>query len=174
MILQNINNKYRLRALEPEDVEFMYACETDVDTFRNTDYIAPLSRRMLHDYALSYDADPFRAGQLRLVVEETSTKTPVALADLYNISTHDLSALIGIIVLPNYRRQNIATTAIKLLIEYCKFCLHLEIIAAFVDNINIPSLRLFKKCGFKSIANIPRWRKVDGERHDVTLFTLEL
>ncbi|MDE5849776.1 MAG: GNAT family N-acetyltransferase, partial [Muribaculaceae bacterium] len=56
----------RLRALEPEDADMMYDAESDEAAWRYSDYLAPMSLELLREYALTYDADPFRSGQLRL------------------------------------------------------------------------------------------------------------
>lgn len=174
MIRKNSEKRYALRALEPEDVDFMFLCETDRNAFAQSDYIAPLSRRMLSDYALGYDADPFHAGQLRLVIEETKTRLPVGLADLYNISAHDATAMAGIIVHPGKRRQGIATEALAQLALFCRRTLHLEILAAIVDVTNTASLRLFDKSGFTRAAVIPHWRRLGDRRNDVIFYSLDL
>ena len=166
--------RYSLRALEPEDVDFMFLCETDRNAFDQSDYVAPLSRRMLSDYALSYDADPFHAGQLRLVIEDTTERRPVGLADLYNISAHDATAMAGIIVHPDRRRRGIATEALRQLAGFCRHTLHLDILAAIVDVTNTPSIRLFDKAGFTRAAVIPRWRRLGDSRNDVIFYSLDL
>ena len=66
------NRKLRLRALEPEDAEMMYEAESDPAAWRYSDYLAPMSREMLREYALTYDADPLRSGQLRLIIGQSS------------------------------------------------------------------------------------------------------
>ena len=62
------SQRLHLRALEPSDADFMYEVENDAQAWRYSDTIAPLSRKILRDYALTYDADPFTAGQLRLII----------------------------------------------------------------------------------------------------------
>ena len=38
------NLMIRLRALEPEDADMMYECESDPVAWRYSDYLAPMSR----------------------------------------------------------------------------------------------------------------------------------
>ena len=83
--IRTMSEKQRLniRALEPGDADFMYEVENDSSAWRYSDTVAPLSRRILRDYALNYDADPFSAGQIRLIVTEEGNNTPVGIVDLY-------------------------------------------------------------------------------------------
>lgn len=85
-----MNYELRLRALEPEDADMMYEAENDEAAWKYSDYLAPLSRELLHHYALTYDAEPFRSGQLRLIIEKD--ETPIGILDLMDISARHLRA----------------------------------------------------------------------------------
>ena len=89
-----MNHELRLRALEPEDAEMMYAAESDEAAWLYSDYLAPLSLEMLRQYALSYDADPMRSGQLRLIIEVDGRAAGIL--DIFDISPRHLRADTGI------------------------------------------------------------------------------
>ena len=58
-----------LRPLEPQDLEFLYRWENDTTLWQYADTVAPLSQHLLRNYIDNYDADIFRASQLRLMIE---------------------------------------------------------------------------------------------------------
>lgn len=158
----------KLRAVEPEDVDFMLECENDQDASRWTDYRAPLSRNQLMTYALTYDADPFASGQLRLIAEYKGQS--VGLADFYNISQKDSRAYIGITVHPTRRLQGYGLAMLEALCNYNEERLGIGQILAKVSTENSAALQLFDKAGYEKIALLPDWHKIGGNFHDFWLF----
>lgn len=163
----------RLRALEPEDVDRLYIWENDRDMWPFGGTRAPLSRHQLWEYATNYDANPFAAGQLRLIIElatapdnaipqnsqssqssqsshnsqnsqnSQSSPIPCGVIDLYDIDPVNSRAMVGIMVAPQWRSRGIATRALELVGEYCRDTLGLATIASEVASDNLPSIRLF-------------------------------
>lgn len=163
----------RLRALEPEDVDRLYIWENDRDMWPFGGTRAPLSRHQLWEYATNYDANPFAAGQLRLIIEHAtapdnalpqnsqssqssqssqnsqnsqnsqSSPIPCGVIDLYDINPVNSRAMVGIMVAPQWRSRGIATRALELVGEYCRDTLGLATIASEVASDNLPSIRLF-------------------------------
>lgn len=164
--------KLRLRAVEPEDVDFMYECEEDAEAVRWSDYPAPFSRRQLLEYAISYDADPYRAGQLRLII--TADGERVGMADLYEISTSDRRAFSAIFIHPRYRRKGIGSKALEAIAEYSAKRLGLRMLAAKVSTENPAALATYLKGGFMRRALLPAWHRFGDTFHDIELLTLEL
>lgn len=158
----------RLRAVEPEDVDFMYECEMEPDAAVWSDYRAPMSKRQLLDYALTYDADPFAAGQLRLIIERRDGER-IGLIDLYDISEKDRRAFAGIFIHPDFRGQALGHEAVEALKAYCEQQLGIEQLAVKISTENHPALELFKKRGFRSIAILPRWHRLGNRFHDFEL-----
>lgn len=163
----------RLRALEPEDVDRLYIWENDRDIWPFGGTRAPLSRHQLWEYATNYDANPFAAGQLRLIIElattpdnalpqnsqssqssqsshnsqnsqnSQSSPIPCGIIDLYDIDPINSRAMVGIMVAPQWRSRGIATCALELVGEYCRDTLGLATIASEVASDNLPSIMLF-------------------------------
>ena len=159
----------RLRAIEPEDVDFIYACEEDRQSARWSDNRAPFSRNQLAAYALTYDADPFSAGQLRLIIDNQMGER-VGILDLYDISEKDSRATIGICIHPHHRKKGLASRALEALLRFNRERLGLRQLTAKVSTENEEGLRLFEKNGFKKIALLPEWHKIGGKFHDFVLF----
>lgn len=159
-----------LRAVEPEDVDFMLDCESESDAARWSSYRAPLSRRQLFDYALSYDADPFSAGQLRLVIcLEDGTR--VGLLDLYDISEKDSRAWTGICIHPLHRRLGIALKALLALKRLNSERLGIRQLLAEVAVENTAAFGLFTKAGFGILATLPAWHRIGDRFLDFYLFS---
>lgn len=152
------NTGLSLRALEPSDADFLYEAESDPAASRWSDYPAPLSREQLLQYALSYDADPFRAGQLRLILDFAGT--PIGIIDLFNISPRHLRAETGIYIIPACRCKGLSTRALNLLKEYSLRRLGLHQLSATVAEQNESAIRAYSSAGFKTIGRLPDWLRI--------------
>ena len=162
-----------LRALEPSDADFMYEVDNDSDAWRYSDTLAPLSRRQLRDYALNYDADPFAAGQLRLIVTDDGG-SPVGILDLYEISAVHRRAALGIYILPDRRQQGLALKAVNEAVEYARNVLRLRKLYAKIEDGNIPSLRLFDSAGFTLEATLTDYLSTPSGLSNLHLLSLSL
>lgn len=156
----------RLRALEPEDAELLYNADNESSAVICSDMSAPLSLELLRDYAATYDADPYRAGQLRLVAE---TDVAVGLLDFYDISARDRHAKIGVLILPEYRGFGLGKALVEAAKAYAWGRLGLESLLALVHSDNPVSLRLFFNAGFEDCGLLRRWHFAEGDLRDVRL-----
>lgn len=156
-----MNYDITLRAVEPEDADLMYEAESDPAAWKYSDYLAPMSMEMLRQYALTYDADPLRAGQLRLIAEADGR--PVGIADLFDISARHLRADTGIYIFPQFREKGVGSDTLLALKEYCRERLGLHQLTATVSEHNDAAIRCFKKAGFAATGSRPDWlRTADG------------
>lgn len=151
------SGKVRLRAVEPEDIDLLFAVENDSAEWINGDNFAPFSKEQLLQYAIAYDADPLRSGQLRLVIENTTTGEAMGIVDLYDISVRHAHGFVGIYLLPSFRGYGYASESIDLLCDYCKKHLRLRMLAARILNHNDKSLALFRYCGFEKTGMLRDW-----------------
>lgn len=167
-------NGLSLRAVEPLDADFMYAVDNDRDAWKYSNTVAPLSRQLLRTYAMEYDADPYKSGNLRLIVIDNESK-PVGIADLFDISALNRRANIGIYILPEFRNRKFGLAALTLLTGYARDILMLNRLFAYILASNVQSAHLFAAAGFDKIATLPQWCSLPGgEYADVYLFTLKL
>ena len=169
------SHRLHLRALEPSDADFMYEVENDADAWRYSDTIAPLSRRILRDYALTYDADPFTAGQLRLIITEKETKTPVGIVDLYEVSQRHQRAYIGIYICKDFRGEGYADETIQLIEDYAHNTLHLHQLGSKVEEGHIKAEKLFLNRGYEIQGNLKDWlSSPDGKFVDMKIYAKKL
>lgn len=163
----------RLRAVEPDDVDFMLEVENDSDAWIYGETVAPVSRQMLTDYALSYTANPYPNGQLRLIMECVADSRPVGIVDLYDVSMRHSNACIGIYVLPSCRGKGYGERGIRLMCGLTAETLNIRHILAKIAEDNRQSLALFRTCGFREAGRLPGWLKTDRKRQDLLLFIRE-
>lgn len=147
----------RLRAVEPEDAELMWDVESDSSQWILNGMSAPLSRQNILDYALSYDADPMSARQIRLIIENKTDKEVVGIADIYDISPSHRHAFVGIYILPSKRRQGLAVKSLGILEDYAFRLLNINHLAARIMAGNGASIILFQKAGYTRRGEIPSW-----------------
>lgn len=164
MKAQHIN----LRAVEPEDVDFIFECEADRQAARWSDYRAPFSKNQLLTYALTYDADPFSARQLRLIAEEQSGEK-IGIVDFFEITEKDSKASLGILIHSSHRNEGYGEKTLLSAIEFAKSRLGLRKIVAEIAECNDKALKLFLKEGFRKLALLPSWHKIEGEFIDFVL-----
>ncbi|MCH5226844.1 MAG: GNAT family N-acetyltransferase [Muribaculaceae bacterium] len=169
------SNRLHLRALEPADADFMYEVENDAQAWRYSDTIAPLSRKILRDYALTYDADPFTAGQLRLIITEKDTNQPVGIVDLYEVSQRHQRAFIGIYICENFRRKGYAEETLELIEDYAHNTLHLHQLGVKVEDGYTKGEDLFQNRGYVLKGNLEDWLSTpDGHFVGMKIFTKSL
>lgn len=160
-----------LRAVEPADADFMFDVENDPDAWKYGDNIAPISRKLLRDYAMGYDADPFSARQLRLIVCDCRNGKQLGIADIYDISAIHHRGFAGIYILREFRKQGYAEEALNALSDYARNVLNLHKIWAHIEDGNIASEKLFIKCGFSKEASVSQWTCRADTYHDLLIFS---
>ena len=85
----------RLRALEPGDIELMYAWENDTEIWGVSGTLAPFSRHTLERFIEEQQFDIFQTRQQRLIIE-TPEGLPVGALDLFDLDPVNLRAGVGI------------------------------------------------------------------------------
>ncbi len=160
-------NSVNLRALEPEDLEFVYAIENDPDFWHLGNTITPLSKFAIKEYLESALLDVYTTKQLRLVIE-TKFGLAVGLIDLFDFDHFHKRAGVGIIIhREENRRKGYGNEAVRLLCEYAKSHLQLHQLFCNVSSSNINSIDLFEKLGFVKIGEKLDWRwSLDGYQNE--------
>lgn len=162
----------KLRAPEPSDLDMLYRLE-NLPEIRGISWgEAPVSRQMLWEYVNSYSADIYRDRQLRLMIE--CDGRAVGTIDLSDFDPANSRAMVGVAVLVDYRRRGIAMQALSQAISYCMQALGMHQLCAIVPKDNTPSVRLFRKLGFKSSGCLRSWVKRGAAYADAIVFQLML
>ena len=165
------NEKIKLRAPEPEDLDVLYKWENDTELWSLGGTLAPYSRYDLKQYILS-EKDIYETKQLRFIIENIADKKAVGAIDLYDFDPHNQRAAVGIMVDRAYQGNGLATEALNLLCEYAFSFLKLHQLFAYVPVKNESSKKLFDHCGFKDRGLLSDWiQAVDGYE-DVQIVSL--
>ena len=141
----------KLRALEPGDVDILYAWENDTSIWDVSNTIAPFSRFQLEEYVLNTQSDIFAAKQLRLMVDllvPIAGENAVGTIDLFDFDPLHRRAGVGILIREPYRDKGHASEAMNLFIRYAFGTLHLHQLYCNISPDNVTSLNLFEKLGF--------------------------
>jgi len=172
MITLQGTNVY-LRALEPEDLEFVYAVENDERIWEVSNTQTPYSRFLVKRYLENAHQDIYEARQLRMAVCEVLTFRAVGLIDLFEFDAKNGRAGIGILIKSESdRNRGVGAEALQLLINYAFTHLNLHQLFANIDSGNEASLTLFAKFGFENIGVKKEWNLVNGIYKDEVLFQL--
>ena len=163
------NNTLRLRALEPEDLEFLYRWENNSELWKVGGTISPYSRYTLKRYIEESHQDIFVVGQLRLMIELQNTKEVIGTIDLYDLDCRNLRAGIGILIDSVYQRKGFATEAIHLLTEYAFLFLKLHQLFVHIPIGNEASKALFSRCGFTFSGVLKDWNTAERGYSDVMI-----
>ncbi|BCY27139.1 GNAT family N-acetyltransferase [Flavobacterium okayamense] len=162
-----------LRALEPEDLEFVYAIENDESIWEISHTQTPYSRYLIRQYLENAQQDIYEAKQLRLVICYNDSKDPLGLIDLFDYDPQNSRAGIGILIQDSKdRNKGLGSEALKLLINFSFSKLQLHQLYANIGTDNQLSLQLFTKFGFQKIGIKKQWNKVNNVYKDEALFQL--
>ncbi|NRR92319.1 GNAT family N-acetyltransferase [Winogradskyella undariae] len=153
-----------LRALEPEDLDFVYNIENNTALWSLSDTQTPYSRFLIKQYLENAQQDIFEAKQLRLAICDHKHNT-IGLIDVFDFDIKNKRAGIGILIQDKENRnQGYGKEALKLLVDYCFQTLHLHQVYANISENNLASLNLFEGNGFKIIGLKKDW-SFDGENY---------
>jgi diamine N-acetyltransferase len=164
---------FYLRALEPEDLDFIYRLENDEEIWEVSNTQTPYSRFLIRQYLENAHQDIYEAKQLRLAICEIGKNEALGLIDLFEFDPVNQRAGVGVIIQnPGDRNKGMGSEALGLLIEYAFQKLQLHQLYANIDLGNVASLSLFTNFGF-SLAGVKKdWNKKNNNYHDEAVYQL--
>ncbi|MFD1063664.1 GNAT family N-acetyltransferase [Winogradskyella litorisediminis] len=146
-----------LRALEPEDLEFVYHIENDENIWHLSHTQTPYSRFLIKQYLDNAHQDIYEAKQLRLVISNYRNEA-LGLIDIFECDFKNKRAGIGIVILDAENRgKGNGSEALALLINYCFTHLKLHQLFCNISENNTESLKLFKNNGFEIVGLKKDW-----------------
>lgn len=161
-----------LRALEPEDLEFLFGVENNENFWEISATQTPYSRQMLKEYLKNAHRDIYEVKQLRLVIC-TKNGTAVGFIDIFDFDPKNLRAGIGILIeAPKNRGKGYGKEALELLCNYCFAHLNLHQLYANVSEENQESQALFERLGFQRAGVKKEWLFVQGTFKNEFLYQL--
>lgn len=145
-----------LRALEPEDISYLYRWENDPLIWKVSNTLMPYSKYILKKYIENSHLDIFETKQMRFVIVHNETNIPIGTIDLFDYDPHNRRVGLGILIYDeNNRGKGFASEAIDLIIDYCFEVLSLHQIFCNALSNNEASIKMFEHKGFK-IAGVKR------------------
>jgi diamine N-acetyltransferase len=167
--------KVKLRALEPADIDLLYAWENDPAVWPVSNTVAPFSRLQIEEYVLNSQNDIFTTRQLRLMVDLVQPIPgiiSVGSIDLFDFEPLHHRAGVGILIREPFRAKGYAQEAMKLLIGYAFSTLLLHQLYCNISPDNITSLSLFQKLGFARCGVKKDWVQDAGKWKEEWMFQL--
>ena len=165
-----IGKKVFLRALEPEDLDFLYSLENDTGLWEISGTQTPYSRHILKKYLENSHKDIYEVKQLRLAICDKK-EALLGLIDLFEFDPKNQRVGLGIVVLKNKdRNKGIGAEAIDLVTSFAFSSLQLRQVYANVLEDNMASIHLFKKLGFSQSGMRKEWIRSDGQFKNEILF----
>lgn len=138
-----------LRALEPDDTDFMYELENNMKLWHLSNTRIPISKVRIEYFIEQSSNDLLADHQWRLCIEENRTSLSIGFLDFYDYDPVHLRAFIGIIIIEEKQNMGFASEVLNLIMPYAKKNLRLYQLAAEVLESNRASLKLFQKAGFR-------------------------
>lgn len=162
-----------LRALEPEDLEFVHGIENDEAIWNVSNTQTPYSKFLIRQYLENAHQDIYEAKQLRLAICKNNSDVAIGLIDLFDFDPRNKRAGIGIVI-QNFieRGHGYGAESLQLLIEYSFKQLNLHQLYANIGTENETSLKLFTTFGFQKCGVKKDWNLIDNSFQDEALFQL--
>ena len=162
-----------LRALEPEDLDFIYKLENNEAIWEVSNTQTPYSRFLIRQYLENAHQDIYEAKQLRLAICKKGLFDAIGLIDIFDFDPVNQRAGVGIIISDESERgKGVGSEALDLLIHYAFRQLQLHQLYANIDEENIASVTLFTNFGFVLAGVKKEWNRKNNVYTDETLYQL--
>jgi len=160
-----------LRALEPEDLDFLFSTENNESFWEISGTQTPYSKYILQKYIENSHQDIYEAKQYRFVICNTQN-IPVGMIDLFDFNPQHSRVGVGILILPEYQGEGFGSEALEMIIDYAFTYLNIHQIFANITADNQISITLFEKFNFKKIGIKKDWIFADTNYKDEILYQL--
>lgn len=167
LIGKNIN----LRALEPEDLNFLFSTENDESFWEVSSTQAPFSKYILQKYIENAHQDIYEAKQFRFVICNTKN-TPVGMIDLFDFNPQHKRVGVGILIKSKYQGKGYGTEALEMVIDYAFTYLNVHQIFANITSNNLKSISIFEKLNFLKVGIKKDWIYSKATFKDEILYQL--
>lgn len=140
-----------IRKVKQGDQQYLFQWENDPDNWEVSDTKQPFSREEINHFVIN-PPEISITGELRMMICLVIDDTPIGCVDLFQYNAANSSVGIGILIAKkSFRNKGYATEAIQLMLSYCRNELSIVNVFCNIFKDNIPSIRLFEKCGFQYV-----------------------
>ena len=158
-----------LRALEPSDLDFLFALENDQRLWTVSNTLVPFSKFTLKEYIAHTKEDIFTAKQQRFVISDAQNNA-LGLIDLYEFDPIHHRAGVGLVIAETFRGKGLGKKALALIETYAFERLQLHQLYAGVGEDNPASLALFKAAGYEQCGLRKDWNYYNNGYHNEVVF----
>tara|TARA_X000001036_G_scaffold132881_1_gene125749 strand:- start:1097 stop:1615 length:519 start_codon:yes stop_codon:yes gene_type:complete len=163
------NDLVTLRALEPEDLDFLFDTENDTELWKYSNRFHPYSKRLLNSYIANANKDIFETRQIKLAITDKQGRA-IGFIDLFNFEPLHHRAAIGLVICPANRGRGYACAALELIETYAKERLQLHQLYANIAKENQHSIQLFESQKFLLVGKKKDWNFYEGQFHDELIY----
>lgn len=161
-----------LRAIEPEDVDFIFEMENNCDIWHISNTNNPFSRFDIEQYVMLADKDIYTAKQLRFIIEDKSEGRPLGMIDVFDFDAHHSRAGIGILIKDDERSKGMGSIALDILVKYMFTQLNIHQLFCNIGTDNIKSISLFTGRGFVKAGSKKDWNLINNRWVDEDFYQL--
>lgn len=165
-------NKVYLRALEPEDLDFVLEVENSEQFWEISATRVPYSRYLIKKYLQNSHRDIYEVKQLRLMICDLKNQQ-IGLIDIFDLEPKDRRAALGILIVNETDRgKGYGAEVLTLICNYCFTHLDLHQVYANVTADNPASIQLFEKNKFEKVGVKKDWIIANGKFKNEILYQL--
>lgn len=143
-------DKVTLRALEPSDIDRLFAWENDPAHWRVSTTLFPFSRELLTQYIQSAQ-DIYTTKQMRFIIVQNTSAEAVGTMDLFDFSPKHQCAEVGVLVDRHHRGKGYASEALQLAEHYALRIVGIRNLFCMVLEDNPKSIALFEQAGYAQV-----------------------
>ncbi len=165
------NHLIKLRAVEPEDLEFLYGIENNEAHWEVSGTQKPFSKYVLKQYIENSHLDIYEAKQLRFMITNVDD-IAVGTIDLFNYMPEHARAGVGILIDEKHQRKGYAKQALLLLHQYAFTQLNLQQLYANIAVDNLKSICLFESLSYQNNGIQKNWILHQKKLKDVAFYQL--
>jgi diamine N-acetyltransferase len=168
-----IGKEIKLRALEPDDLDFLYQLENDESVWEVSNTSTPYSKFVLKQYLDNAHRDIYEVKQLRLVICKLKEQSAIGFIDLFDFDPKNRRIGVGIVISSEIEREKgFAFEALNLVEKYAFKHLNVHQVFCNITEDNAPSIRLFEKAGYRKAGVKKDWIYQEGKLKDELLYQL--
>ena len=163
------NDFVTLRALEPDDLDFLFDTENDTKLWKYSNRFHPYSKSLLNSYIANADKDIFETRQIKFTITNKQ-KHAIGFIDLFDFEPFHHRAAIGITISTSNRGRGYGNASLELIETYAKERLQLHQLYAHIAAENQYSIQLFESQNFFLVGKKKDWNFYEGQFHDELIY----
>ena len=161
---------YRLRALEPGDLDALLRWENDPAHWVVGQRTSPYSRDSLQRYIAAASADFWEVGQIRFVLCTDASDEALGLVDIFQGERLHRRAEVGVLIDSAHRGKGLAVSALRLVQDWAVRHAMLSQLYAEIYSDHLAAQNVFAHAGFVQVGCWKKWVQTSEGPKDVTLW----